>query len=261
MKVHSLYLYPVKSLAGISVNSFDLDDFGPVGDRRWMIVDAVQKFVTQRSNPELAQVGTRLEGADVLVDIPGEGEFCLLPGTGSRNVRIWHDQVDAVAEARNASEALSRFCQKNVYFVYMPEKVFRRIDPLKVPDYRRVSFADGYPFLVTNTASLSELNGRLAAPVDMRRFRPNLVVEGAEPWSEDNWQALVIKGISLSLVKPCSRCIMTTVNPDTGARSADGQPLKTLASYRRTPEGVIFGANGIHHGRGMLAVGDSATIV
>jgi uncharacterized protein YcbX len=260
MQVHALYLYPVKSLAGIPVDSFSLDDFGPAGDRRWMIVDAEHQFVTQRSNPELARVGARFDGPDVVVDIPEQGEYRLTPGQKVSEVVVWRDRVSAVSCAGGASEALSRFCGKSVEFVYMTDETFRRVDPDRVPAYRRVSFADGFPFLVTTTASLDDLNGRLDQPVDMRRFRPNMVVSGTDPWAEDHWETLVAGSLSLTVAKPCSRCVLTTVDPDSGVRSPDGQPLKTLAGFRRTPEGVIFGVNAMHHGRGTLTVGDSVTI-
>lgn len=259
MKVHALFLYPVKSLAGIPVDSFSLDDFGPVGDRRWMIVSENGQFVTQRLNPELAMVATRFDGPDVIITIPGEGEFRLAPlakGAEAASVRVWRDQVEVLSGPTNAADALSRFCGKNLYFVYMSDETFRRVDPGWVPAYRRVSFADGFPFLVTNQASLEDLNSRLDQPVDMRRFRPNLVISGAGAWDEDRWTSLSIRDVSLSLVKPCSRCVMTTVDPDTGARSSDRQPLETLASYRQTPGGVIFGLNGVHNTNGLLSVGD-----
>lgn len=260
MIIHSLSLYPVKSLPGIAVDSFTLDDFGPVGDRRWMIVDDRQQFVTQRSNPELALVATRFDGQEVIITIPGEGDFRLLAGQESREVGIWRDRVEATFGVAGASEALSRFCGKNVYFVYMPDDVFRRVDPDRVPAYRRVSFADGYPLLVTNTASLEALNSKLDQPVEMRRFRPNVVISGASAWAEDQWLTLMIGDLPVSLVKPCSRCILTTVDPDTGVRDPDRQPLKTLSGFRRTPDGVIFGANGIHNTRGTLSVGDPVTL-
>jgi hypothetical protein len=142
----------------------------------------------------------------------------------------------------------------------MTDGDYRRGDPDWVPAYRRVSFADGFPFLVTNTASLEDLNARLERPVEMRRFRPNLVISGATPWDEDNWTTLTAGDVSISLVKPCSRCILTTVDPDTGVRSSDGQPLRALASFRKTADGVMFGVNGVHNTRGVLSVGDPVTL-
>ena len=260
MNVHSLFLYPVKSLAGIPMDSFSLDDFGPVGDRRWMIVSESGQFVTQRLNPELARVTTRFDGPDVIISIPGEGEFRLTPGSRVGPARVWRDQVDVPSGPVSAADALSRFCGKPLHFVYMSDEIFRRVDPQWVPAYRRVSFADGFPFLVTNQASLEELNSRLEQPVDMRRFRPNIVISGAGAWDEDHWTSLTIRDVSLSLVKPCSRCIMTTVDPDTGARSPDRQPLATLSDYRKTPGGVIFGSNGVHNSNGTLSVGDPVSL-
>jgi uncharacterized protein YcbX len=260
MNIHALNLYPVKSLAGIAVNSFSLDEFGPAGDRRWMIVDDGRQFVTQRSNPELALVSTEFDGSDVVITIPGNGKFHLIPDSEIWDVGVWRDRVAAVPGSRDASHALSRYCGKRVYFVYMMDKACRRVDPDWVDAYRRVSFADGFPFLLTSTSSLEELNSRLVQPVEMRRFRPNVVVSGAAPWAEDQWKRAFIGDVSLSLVKPCSRCIMTTVDPDTGVRSPDGQPLKTLATYRRTPDGVIFGVNGVHNTHGTLSVGDPVSI-
>jgi len=256
VRVHSLFIYPVKSLAGIAVPTFELDDFGPRDDRRWMIVDDDRQFVSQRSHPELARITTSLESGYVTVTIPGEGSFRLQPDQAELRVRVWQDWVLAKAGAADASAALSRFCGIALRFAYMPDDAFRRVDPSRVADSRRVSFADGFPLLVTNTASLEELNGRLAESVDMRRFRPNIVVEGAQPWEEDHWRDIAIGSIRLRFVKPCSRCVMTTVDPSTGIRNSDLQPLRTLGQYRRTDDGVIFGMNAIHESSGRLNVGD-----
>lgn len=259
MQVHSLYVYPVKSLAGIQVSSFRMDDFGPAPDRRWMIVDADRQFVTQRSNPELARIGTRLEEGRVMVNIPGEGEFSLVAGSEECRVRVWRDWTKAVYGGNEVSDALSRYCGETFRFVFMPDETFRRVDASRVTEYRRVSFADGFPLLITNLASLEELNSRLETAVEMRRFRPNIVVEGAAPWEEDEWKALSVNNIVFSLVKPCSRCVMTTVDPDHGVKAPDLQPLRELGTYRRTADGVIFGMNAIHESAGEIRVGSPVT--
>lgn len=124
-----------------------------------------------------------------------------------------------------------------------------------------MGFADGFPLLVVNQSSLDELNSRLSTPVDMRRFRPNIVVEGADDWAEDAWRRIRIGNSTLDIVKPCSRCVMTTVNPDTGTKDPSTQPLKTLAGYRQTPDGVIFGQNAVHQGPGVISVGDKVTVL
>lgn len=253
MNVQSLYIYPVKSLAGIPMPYLELDDFGPSGDRRWMIVDAQGKFVTQRRLPKLALIGVVLDDGVVTIEIPGQGDFVLTPAIEQQQVTVWRDQVFASSAQHVANEPLR--------LVYMPDSTFRRVDPDRVADVRRVGFADGFPFLVANTASLDELNGRLAQRVDMRRFRPNIVISGAGPWAEDEWRELNIGGVSFRVVKPCSRCVLTTVDPDTGEKNPNTEPLKTLAGYRKTPDGVIFGQNAVHEGRGRVVVGDSVSII
>jgi uncharacterized protein YcbX len=261
MKIHSLFVYPVKSLAGVAVDQFEMDDFGPRGDRRWMIVDDEGIFVTQRRHPELALLEAHLDEQEVEISIPGEGRFPLRPTSTAIRVQVWRDWPEALVGEQDANEALSRFCGMPLRLVYMSDETFRRVDPARVPDDRRVSFADGFPFLITSLGSLDELNSRLETPVDIRRFRPNIVIEGASPWAEDGWQEMMINEQPFRLVKPCSRCVMTTVDPDTGIKDPSVQPLRTLTSYRRTDDGVIFGMNAIHDRPGKLRVGDAVTIV
>lgn len=260
MKVHSLFVYPVKALAGIEVSAFEMDDFGPEHDRRWMIVDEDRRFVTQREHPELARVKTSLENGQVRVEIPGEGGFALVPTPEDVRVLVWRDWVKAVVGEHQANDALSRFCGKPVRFVFMPDTSFRRVDAGRVDAYRRVGFADGFPFLITSKASLGELNGRLDTPVEMRRFRPNIVIEGAQPWDEDHWQGLAIGEQTFHIVKPCSRCVVTTVDPESGTKDPAVQPLRTLSGYRRTRDGVIFGQNAIHESPGRIEVGDPVIV-
>lgn len=261
MRVHSLYVYPVKSLAGIAVDFFELDDFGPVADRRWMLVDEQGCFVTQRKYPQLARVSTRLAGrAGVTVTIPDTGSFTLATSGEPVQVQVWKDQVQAIQGTADANAAISRFCGLPLRFVYMPDDSFRRIDPAYVRENRRVGFADGFPLLVTSLASLEELNSRLDQPVPMRRFRPNIVVEGAPAWAEDSWRSLGIGALRIHLVKRCSRCVMTTVDPETGLKDQALQPLRTLAAYRKADDGVIFGMNGVHSGTGMIRVGDAVAV-
>ncbi|WP_100640267.1 MOSC domain-containing protein [Marinobacter salexigens] len=261
MKVHSLYVYPVKSLAGIQVPYFEIDDFGPKGDRRWMIVDGERRFVTQREIPGMARITTSFTGDAVSVHIPGEGDFILQQTDQELRVLVWRDWVKAVEGEASASAALSRFCGKELRFVYMPDSSFRRVDAGRVTEYRRVGFADGFPFLITNLASLNELSSRLDASVDMRRFRPNIVIHGPAPWQEDHWHALEIGETRFDIVKPSSRCIVTTVDPDTGVKDPGMQPLRELSGYRRAPDGVIFGQNAIHESPGVVHLDDSVTVI
>jgi uncharacterized protein YcbX len=249
MRVQSLFIYPVKSLSGIEVSSLELDEFGPAGDRRWMLVNDQGQFITQRQEPLLAKVVTRLGPEGVEIDIPGQGD-----------ITVWRDTVKAVTGPEEADEAISRYIGRSLRFVHMPDDSFRRVDPVRVPENRRVGFADGFPLLITNQASLDELNSRLDNAVEMRRFRPNVVISGAEAWSEDRWQSVRVGETRFTISKPCSRCVMTTVDPDTGLKDTDAEPLRTLSRYRKTVDGVIFGQNAVHQGYGRLSVGDAVEI-
>ncbi|GGY66578.1 MOSC domain-containing protein [Marinobacter zhanjiangensis] len=262
MKIKALYYYPVKSLAGVATTELSLDRFGPVGDRRWMLVDQENRFVTQRKNPSLVRIRPRLNDEGLCLDIPGQGRVKVRASNDSETVTVWRDQVDGVLMASpEASEAVSVFLGKPVTLVYMPDSVTRPVRQQSLQAVHPVSFADGFPLLVTSQASLEDLNQRLPWSADMRRFRPNVVVEGAAmPWEEDRWQTLALGDVPVRLVKPCSRCVMTTVDPDSGERSPDGNPLKTLSGFRRTEDGVIFGANGVHLETGTLRVEDPVTI-
>lgn len=262
MKIKALYYYPVKSLAGVATTELPLDRFGPVADRRWMLVDEEGRFVTQRKYPALARIHPRLDGEALSLDIPGQGRVNVRVSDSRRQVTVWRDLVDGVLAAEtDASEAVSAFLGKPVTLVYMPDSVTRPARHEKLAGEHPVSFADGFPFLLTSQASLDDLNQRLPWKADMRRFRPNVVIEGAgAAWEEDHWNTVVLGEVPVRLVKPCSRCIMTTVDPDTGERSSDGNPLKTLSGFRRTESGVIFGANGVHLETGTLRVGDPVTV-
>ncbi|MFC4258924.1 MOSC domain-containing protein [Marinobacter lacisalsi] len=261
MNIRALYYYPVKSLAGVATSELRLDRFGPVGDRRWMLVDEEGRFVTQRKYPALARIRPHLRVEGLFLDIPGQGEVEVRVGEVIRQVTIWRDQVDDVLEAfPGASNAVSAFLGSPVTLVHMPDSVTRPVRHEQLQAEHPVSFADGFPFLVTNQASLDDLNRRMPWLAEMRRFRPNVVVEGAGPWEEDHWKTVALGEVPVQLVKPCSRCIMTTVDPDTGERSPDGNPLKVLSGFRRTENGVIFGANGVHLDTGTLRVGDPVTV-
>ncbi|MBS3804223.1 MAG: MOSC domain-containing protein [Oleiphilaceae bacterium] len=261
MQIQSLFCYPVKSLPGIQVDRLMLDDFGPQGDRRWMITDPLGRFITQRTHPELARVAVDLDAVGaVSIDVPLQGVFTLRVGHEGRNVTIWDDWIGATRADPGPAEALSRFLDTPVDLVYMPSETFRPVDRVWVKERRRVSFADGFPFLVVNQASAEELGGRLGRPVDMRRFRPNIVVSGAKAWAEDGWSGLVTGNVRLDLVKPCSRCVMTTVDPEQGINDPDQQPLRMLATYRNRVSGIMFGKNGVHTGEGPLRVGDSVSL-
>lgn len=262
MKVSALYFYPVKSLRGAALQRMSIDRRGPVMDRRWMLVTGAGRFVTQREQPRMALVGTRLERDALIVTAP-EMPSLRLPypsrNAADRTVRVWRDQCSAVDCGDGAAEWFSALLGSEFRLVFMPETTHRPVDPAYAGPGDSVAFVDGYPFLLTATASLADLNERLHHPVPMIRFRPNIVVDGGDAFAEDGWRRLRIGALTLRAVKPCARCSIPTIDLDTGRPSAE--PLRTLKRYRRGRGGVLFGQNLIHDETGEIAVGDTVEIL
>lgn len=258
-----LYLYPVKSLAGIQVAEWELDNFGLRFDRRWMVVTPEGRFMTQREFPQMALIQPELSGQVLRLHHPQLGEF-EVPSASQDSVRVpvrvWHDQVEAVPVGESADAWLERAIGVPCRLVFFPEDVLRQVDRRYAFGGERTAFTDGFPLLLIGQGSLDDLNRRLATPLPMRRFRPNLVVAGAPAYAEDSWRRIAVGGIPMRVVKPCSRCAITTVDPQTG-RFSGKEPLATLATYRKRGNQVYFGQNLIHEGQGRLCVGDRVIIL
>lgn len=256
LRLTQLAYYPVKSAAGIQVDSWEVDQFGLRYDRRWMVVDSRGLLVSQRTHPRLALVRPAVHGDRLVLHAPGASplELSLSPAE-SVIVRatVWDDTCDAIwlgpGPARWFSEVLGSSCE----LVYMPDATVRPADPAYAGDGVRVSFADAFPFLVISEESLADLNSKLARPLPMNRFRPNLVITGGEPYVEDTLERFEACGIVFRGVKPCGRCVVTTTDQETTQRGVE--PLRTLAKYRKQGGEVMFGQNVVHAGTGRLTVG------
>jgi len=266
MRVASLHLYPVKSGRVVDVKEAALLPAGFAGDRRWMIVDEAGRFLTQREEPRLALLAATLRPNGLTLSAPGAGTLALdVPGEDAPTVMatVWKDTVPArLAEA--ASGWLSGWLGRSLRLVWLPERANRRLPAAWVPWGGEVGFADGYPILIVNTASLADLNRRLAHPAPMARFRPSLVIESDEPWGEDSWLTLRIGAVELELVKPCTRCIITTTDQETAERSSQ-EPLRTLQRCRRSADarvsGALFGWNAVPRVPGPVRVGDPVEVL
>jgi uncharacterized protein YcbX len=260
IRVAELYVYPVKACRGMRVSSARVVERGFAGDRRWMIVDAEGRFVTQRTERRLALVGAVLEADETLeLSAPGAGAVRLPAAYGAgvrREVHVWSDVGTAVAHPEG-SAWISAVLGAPHTLVYMPDDERRRVNPERARPNDIVGFADAYPFLLISEASLVALNARLPAPITMQRFRPNIVVSGCEPFAEDAWATLTIGSLGFRGVKRCDRCVVTTVDPETA--QAGVEPLRTLATFRREDGKVWFGMNLIHDGPGTLNIGDELT--
>ncbi len=256
MRVSALVVYPIKSCGGVELGRARVERRGLERDRRFMLVDEQGSFVTQREEGRLAL--TRLGVAEGVVRVTAEGQPPLAlsaePAAGERiRVRVWDDDTEGLVQPE-ASAWFSRFLGRPVRLVHMPPDVRRPVDPGYGQAGDEVGFADGFPLLLISEASLEELARRLERPVEMRRFRPNLVVTGASPHAEDGWRRFRVGTLTFRAVKPCSRCLITTRDPDTGELGKE--PLATLAGYRKQDGKVMFGVNVIPDGPGEIAVGD-----
>lgn len=258
MRLAGIFVYPIKSCGGISLTESDVAARGLAFDRRYLLVDRDGTFITQREVRRLCLVKTAFSGNDVRVTAPGATPLTLpreLPEIGLQPAayRVWESSGTALRHPEG-SRWFSEFLNDDVSLLYMPDTERRPVSPKRARPGDIVSFADGYPLLLISEASLADLNARLDFPLEMRRFRPNLVISGCEPYAEDTFSHLRIGAVTFRGVKRCDRCVITTLDPDTGAPGKE--PLRTLAKYRLQDGKVWFGMNLIHDGAGTLRVGD-----
>jgi uncharacterized protein YcbX len=251
-----LHVYPVKSAGGIPLEASDVDGRGLRHDRRWMLVDEAGSFMSQRRHPRMALVRIRIEPDHLVVSAPEMPSLHVPlrpPDRRLRLARVWGDLVEVSAVGDDADRWFGEFLGIACKLVYLPDQSVRPVDPAYGRTGDRVGLTDGFPFLLISEASLADLNDRLEHPVPMNRFRPNLVIGGCEPFAEDGWRLIRIGEITLRVVKPCARCTITTVDQRTAARGKE--PLRTLATFRRAGNKVLFGQNLIHDDTGTLHTG------
>ncbi|RZK19905.1 MAG: MOSC domain-containing protein [Hymenobacter sp.] len=264
-----LFIYPVKSLGGISLPAADLTPQGLRHDRRWLIVDERNRFLTQREHAEMALLAVEAAYNGFLLRHRQRPD--LLPlyipfeATPEKTlfVTIWDDMVFAWRGAPEADEWLSDALGRACKLVYMSDMVRRDVEPDKPelnPAGTLVSFADGYPYLLASEESLAKLNAQLAEPVPMDRFRPNLVVRGAAADAEMQWINFQVAGNAFRSVRGCGRCIVTTIDQQTAQKNPATEPLRTLATYRKQGSKILFGQNVTGPTNGQLRVGDTLTL-
>lgn len=257
-RLAGIHIYPVKSCGGIELQRAELGDRGLRYDRRYMLVDGAGRFLSQRRLPRMALVSASISGDAMRLIAPGMAvlELPLEPAASELGprlpVRVFGDVTEGTAVGAEADRWFGGFLQAECRLVYMPDDAARPVDPRYADRVDRVSFADGFPLLLFSEASLADLNSRLPEPVPEDRFRPNLVVSGAEAFEEDGWRRVRVGEVTLRVAKPCSRCTITTVEQSTGEKGQE--PLRTLARYRRIENKVVFGQNLLHDAPGELAV-------
>ncbi len=242
-----LHVYPVKSCRGIALEEARLTEAGLEHDREWMIVSPDGRFTTQRERPRLALVETRLTADALVLSAAAHGEVRVpfdLAGA-SREVTVWRDRCRAHDQGEEAARWLSDFAGCELRLVRFDPLHRRPSDPAWTGGLEALTrFSDGFALLAISRASLAGLNARLAVPLPMNRFRPNLVLDGLGPHGEDRLADLVAGNVRLRRAKPCARCVVTTTDQSTGDRDGE-EPLRTLKSYRWDPalKGITFGQN------------------
>jgi uncharacterized protein YcbX len=254
-------IYPIKSLGGISLPSSVVEERGLQYDRRWMLVDDNHQFLTQRKLAKMALLKVALLKEGLLVSTVGMPDL-VVPFMCQTNdtiyVTVWEDTCHGIVVSPQANEWFSDALQLSCKLVFMPDTSIRPVDTRYALNDEFVSFADAYPFLLIGEASLADLNGRLDTPLPMNRFRPNLVVSTTTPFEEDTWKAIRIGDTEFYLVKPCARCVVTTIDQQTTI--AGKEPLKTLSTYRLINNKVLFGQNVLLGKKGKhIQVGDAVT--
>lgn len=249
LQLSQINIYPVKSLDGYSPDSAIVEKRGLQYDRRWLITDTEGVFMTQRTNAKMALLKAIIDDNYLIIKEKQNENNCIKIPIEARNepfqVEVWDDKILATTVSKEADEWLSDFIGKDCHLVKMSETTERRVDE----DYNTgediVSFADAYPFLIIGEASMQDLNERMGIPLSIRRFRANFIFKGGEPFQEDNIKHFKIGEIEFLGVKNCARCVLTTRDPDTGAKGKE--PLKTLAEYRQKGNKILFGQNVIWH--------------
>ena len=241
----NIYIYPIKSLGGISLQTSKIEERGLQYDRRWMLVDKENKYITQRVYPQMALLSVNISNNGLIIFYKSNTEKKLLipfEAKGQKiKVKIWNDDCDAIEYSEKINNWFSEILNVNCKLVYMPDSTERRVSKKYVHDKKITSFSDGYPFLIIGQSSLDLLNSKLKEKIPMNRFRPNFVFTGGKPHAEDTWKKFQIGNAIFEVVKPCSRCVLTTVNQDTGIKGKE--PLATLSTYRNFNNKVLFGQN------------------
>lgn len=262
LSLSRLFIYPIKSLAGIEVKQSQVTPTGLQYDRKWMLVDEHQQFLSQRRLPKMALLKTQVVGQQLIVSAPNQEDLVLqlkpAESTVTQEVTLWHDQCIVQEVDREASQWFSGFLQFPCTLVYQPDENIRTVDQKYAQAKDQTSFSDGFPFLMVSDASLALLNQQMGLSLSIRRFRPNLVVTDCSAYAEDSWRIISIGEISFRLPKPCARCAIPQIDPDTAI--SDQEPLRTLAITRKWNNEVFFGQNALHDSLGLLKAGDSVTI-
>lgn len=261
--VKSLHFYPVKSCKGTDLPEAIVDERGIKHDRSWLIVTEGGLAVTQRDYAQLALVDAQmLDDMNLRFSAPGKSELLVEARSdgAQKTVKVWDDTCEAIDQGEASSIWLSDFLGTKVSLVRMKNRFVRPVtSEYATSADQQVGFADGFPFLLISQESLDDLNQKLEASVLMNRFRPNIVISGCKAFSEDDWRSIRIGNVQFDIVKPCSRCVMVSIDQEDASLSKE--PMRTLTLYRQKGKKILFGQNLVHHSTGVIRVGDKVEII
>lgn len=263
--VSSLFIYPIKSCAGIAVSRLDYSARGLHHDRQYMVVNTEGAGLTQRHVPKLAHIQPTLRDEGLTVSCKGQPTLELdtseaqLSKLDPRLVSVWNYRGEALDLGDEAANWFTRTVGTACRLVRFSPTGSRPVSQKHTTLAAQAQFSDGYPVLVTTVESLQDLNRRLITPVPMNRFRPNVVLRDVAPFAEDDWRILTFLHLRLHIVKPCERCAIVTVNQTTLEQGKE--PLRTLATFRNLNGKVCFGQNAVPEAPGFLTLGDDAEVV
>lgn len=265
LQISQLFVYPIKSLGGVTVTTSEITNKGLKYDRRWMLVDDHLSFITQREFPEMALLKVEIgNGFLTISDKIFNTPDLIIPFDEFDNrqydVTIWNAVCRANGTRKDIDQWFSDTLKTKCRLMYMPDESMRPVDTTSgyAPKEKFTSFADAYPFLMLSQESLNDLNTRLQAPVSIDRFRPNLVFTGATPYFEDELEDFIINEVKFTGLENCARCTVIGINQDNATISKE--PLKILSTYRRRGNNVYFGRNIVHSGIGKISVGDKIIV-
>ncbi len=263
LQVSQLFIYPIKSLGGIALNSAEVTDRGLKYDRRWMLIDGSNRFISQREFAKMALLQVDIEADGLRVTYTLGQSSVLIPLDPQTNTlvqaTVWDDTCEGTLVSPEVDQWFMQVLGMSVRLIYMTDTSLRAVDPKYAKQQEVTSFADGYPFLLIGQASLDELNTRLQNQIKMDRFRPNIVFTGGEPYAEDVMPHIKINNIDFYGVKRCARCVMITIDQQNAAKNVE--PMKVLAGYRAQNNKIYFGQNLLHTGSGNINIGDCLEIL
>ncbi|MFI6496410.1 MOSC domain-containing protein [Nonomuraea typhae] len=266
MRVRALHIYPIKSTQGHDLDSAEVEPWGLAGDRRYLVVDAGGTMLTAREFPKLLSCRAEIAGGALTLTGPHAAPLLVRPAATLSTVTVWRTDVDLRDCGDEAATWLSALIEHPVRLKWLDDPTRRPVNPDHGRPEDRVSLADGYPLLLASTSSLARLNDWIAedavehgedppGPLPMRRFRPNVVVDGvAEPFAEDEWKRVRIGALDFRVSRGCSRCVLTTIDHSTYTKGKE--PIRTLARHRRWDGKTWFGVLLIPDTTGRVAVGD-----